>query len=95
MAPKRKLASGGLQRRVRPRKEEEWEPELESEQIDSDDDVSEEEVHTTKKKDAVDSEEESGSDEEVCVSLETIPLPSYHSLANKETVWIRRRTSTT
>ncbi|VUC34959.1 unnamed protein product [Clonostachys rosea] len=63
MAPKRKLASSGLQRRVRPRKEEKWEPELEPEQTDSDSDVSEEEVHTTKKKkDVVDSEEESGSE---------------------------------
>ncbi|KAF4120204.1 ribosomal RNA-processing protein 36 [Geosmithia morbida] len=56
MSAKRKMPSLGLDRRVRPRKEDEWEPEVEDASDNSEDDSGSEQVH--------DEDEEEGSSEE-------------------------------
>ncbi|KAI9158752.1 rRNA biogenesis protein RRP36 [Paramyrothecium foliicola] len=71
MSSKRKLPSLGLERRVRPRKEEEWEPEVDSEDNSSADEaVSDEEVgrqEDDSEQDG-DSGSDTGSDVEVCLA---------------------------
>ena len=72
MAPKRKLPSLGLERRVRARKEEKWEPEPDVEASSEDDDdefVSEEETGRRRLADdgSEEDEDDSQSGSEVCI----------------------------
>lgn len=64
MSSKRKSTSLGLERRVRARREEEWEPELSASDEDSGEEVSEEGGDNSDK-DGDSDEQDSGS--EVCV----------------------------
>ena len=77
MPPKRKIPSLGLERRVRARKEEKWEPEPDSEAESSGSEVSEEGV------DGRESDEEDGSapsDDESQSGSEVMPPPNTYRL---------------
>lgn len=81
MSSKRKLPSLGLERRVRARKEEKWEPEPEAEVESSGDEVSEEGVDGGES-DADDaSENEPASGSEVCIR-EPFPQLSVQRLTS-------------
>ena len=67
MAPKRKQTSIGLERRVRARKEVEWEPESDSGSPESDDEVSEEDIRRPQEESEDEGSEEGSSGSQVSI----------------------------
>ena len=79
MPAKRKVPSLGLERRVRPRREDEWEPEVNSdEELSSDDAASEEGIgggdDDSDQEEEMDSEMDSDAGSEVCLQLNTFTV---------------------
>ena len=79
MSMKRKAASGLLARRVRPRREDDWEPEADpasggSSASEDDDEVSEEDIQRGNGQPDEDASEEEGSDEEVLSAFQLLHL---------------------
>ncbi|KAL7816968.1 hypothetical protein V8C44DRAFT_322128 [Trichoderma aethiopicum] len=79
MSSKRKLGSLGLERRVKARREEDWDPELSASDDSSGDEVSGSEVDSSDGDEG--SEPESGSESEEAEEEEEAPKPDFSSIS--------------